>query len=80
VEAVDQATRRLIFEVALSEAHGNFTLGKSELPPEAKAEIDKVVGQMKADPRPISSRLKDTPTRPDPRRTIANSFSSAPKP
>jgi outer membrane protein OmpA-like peptidoglycan-associated protein len=51
VEAVDQVTRRLIYEVALSEAQGNFMLGKAALPAEAKAEIDKVVGQMKADPK-----------------------------
>jgi outer membrane protein OmpA-like peptidoglycan-associated protein len=51
VDAVDQASRRLIYEVALSEAQGNFTLGKSALPADAKAELDKVVGQLKADPK-----------------------------
>jgi len=51
VEAVDQATRRLIYEVALTEAQGNFMFGKAELPPEAKAELDKVVDQLKADPK-----------------------------
>jgi peptidoglycan-associated lipoprotein len=51
VDAVDQATRRLIYEVVLSEDQGNFEFGKAELPPEAKAELDKVVTQLKADPK-----------------------------
>jgi peptidoglycan-associated lipoprotein len=51
VDAVDQATRRLIYEVVLTEDQGNFALGKADLPPEAKAELDKVVAQLKADPK-----------------------------
>jgi outer membrane protein OmpA-like peptidoglycan-associated protein len=51
VEAVDKSIRRLVYEVALSDAQGNFVLGKAALPPEAKAELDKVIGQLKADPK-----------------------------
>jgi len=50
-EAVDQATRRLIYEVVLSEDQGNFKFGKADLPDEAKAELDKVVAQMKSEPK-----------------------------
>jgi outer membrane protein OmpA-like peptidoglycan-associated protein len=50
-EAVDQASRRLIYEMVLSEDQGNFQFGKADLPDEAKMELDKVVAQMKADPR-----------------------------
>jgi outer membrane protein OmpA-like peptidoglycan-associated protein len=50
-EAVDQASRRLIYEMVLSEDQGNFKFGKAELPEEAKMELDKVVTQMKADPK-----------------------------
>ena len=51
VEAVDQATRRLVFEVVLSEDQGNFRFGRSELPDEAKARIDEMVSQLKTDPK-----------------------------
>jgi outer membrane protein OmpA-like peptidoglycan-associated protein len=52
-EAVDQATRRLVFEVVLSEDQGNFRFGKAELPDEAKARIDEMVGQLKTDPKNV---------------------------
>ena len=52
-EAVDQATRRLVFEVVLSEDQGNFRFGRSELPDEAKARIDEMVGQLKTDPKNV---------------------------
>ena len=52
-EAVDQATRRLVFEVVLSEDQGNFRFGRSDLPDEAKARIDEMVGQLKTDPKNV---------------------------
>ena len=39
--------RKLMYEVTLSEDQGNFKFGKTELPDEAKAKIDQVVGQLK---------------------------------
>jgi outer membrane protein OmpA-like peptidoglycan-associated protein len=50
-EAVDKASKRLVFEVVLNEAEGNFKFGKADLPDEAKAEIDKMIEQLKADPK-----------------------------
>jgi len=50
-DAVDKASKRLVYEVVLSENQGNFKFGKSELPAEAKAKIDEVVTQLKADPK-----------------------------
>jgi outer membrane protein OmpA-like peptidoglycan-associated protein len=41
------ASRKLIYEVTLSEDQGNFKFGKTELPDEAKARLDAVVGQLK---------------------------------
>jgi len=41
------AGRKLVYEVTLSEDQGNFKFGKTELPDEAKARIDQVVGQLK---------------------------------
>ena len=50
-QAVDTATKRIVYEVVLSENQGNFTLGKSALPAAAKARIDELVSQLKADPK-----------------------------
>ncbi len=41
------AGRKLVYEVTLSEDQGNFKFNKSELPDEAKARLDSVVGQLK---------------------------------
>jgi len=41
------ASRKLVYEVTLSEDQGNFKFGKTELPDEAKARLDAVVGQLK---------------------------------
>ena len=46
--AADVASgRKLMYEVTLSEDQGNFKFGKTDLPDEAKAKIDEVVGQLK---------------------------------
>lgn len=50
-DAVEKATRRLIYEVSLSEASGNFTFGKSDLPDEGKAQIDDLITKIMADPK-----------------------------
>jgi outer membrane protein OmpA-like peptidoglycan-associated protein len=53
VNAVEAASRRLIYEVTLSEDQGNFAFNKTELPPEAKARLDKMVADLKADPKGV---------------------------
>jgi OOP family OmpA-OmpF porin len=50
-EEVDKASRRLVFEVVLSEDQGNFKFAKTELPDEAKAKLDQMITQLKADPK-----------------------------
>jgi outer membrane protein OmpA-like peptidoglycan-associated protein len=52
-DAIDKASKRLVFEVVLSEDQGNFKFGKTVLPDEAKAKIDEMVAQMKQDPKNI---------------------------
>jgi peptidoglycan-associated lipoprotein len=52
-EAIDRATRRLVFEVVLSEDQGNFKFGKATLPDTAKQKIDEMVAQLKQDPKNI---------------------------
>jgi outer membrane protein OmpA-like peptidoglycan-associated protein len=53
VNAVEAASRRLIYEVTLSEDQGNFAFNKTTLPDEAKARLDKMVADLKADPKGI---------------------------
>ena len=53
VEAVDKYNRRLVYEVTLSEDQGNFRFGRTDLPDEAKARIDEVINQLKADPKGV---------------------------
>src|SRR5688572_6759901 len=53
VDEVVTASRRLVYEVTLSEDAGNFKFGKTELPDEAKARLDEIVTQLKADPKGI---------------------------
>ena len=50
-DAVDKASKRLVFEVVLSEDQGNFKFGKKELPDEAKARLDQLITDLKADPK-----------------------------
>ena len=47
------ASRKLVFEVTLSEDQGNFKSGKFELPDEAKAKLDEVVNSLKADTKNV---------------------------
>jgi outer membrane protein OmpA-like peptidoglycan-associated protein len=48
--AVDKASKRLVYEVVLSEDQGNFKFGKAALPEEAQAQIDQLVEKLKAEP------------------------------
>ncbi|HEX7486924.1 MAG TPA: OmpA family protein [Vicinamibacterales bacterium] len=48
--AVEVATKRIVYEVTISEDQGNFKFNQTELPAEAKARIDEVVTQLKANP------------------------------
>jgi outer membrane protein OmpA-like peptidoglycan-associated protein len=51
VDTVEAASRRLVFEVTLSEDQGNFTFGQSQLPDAAKAALDSVITDLKGDPK-----------------------------
>jgi outer membrane protein OmpA-like peptidoglycan-associated protein len=50
-DALDRASRRLVYEVVLSEDQSNFKFGQTTLPDEAKKKLDEVVTQLKADPK-----------------------------
>jgi len=47
VEAVNTEMRKLLYTVTISEDQGNFKFGKAELPDDAKAKLDEVVGKIK---------------------------------
>jgi peptidoglycan-associated lipoprotein len=49
-DAVEKASKRIVFETTLSEDQGNFKFGLAALPDEAKARLDEVVKQLKANP------------------------------
>jgi outer membrane protein OmpA-like peptidoglycan-associated protein len=49
--AVEKAVMRLTYEVVLSEDQGNFKFNATELPDEAKAALDAMLNQIKADPK-----------------------------
>jgi len=50
-EEVDKNAKKLVYEVVLNDAEGNFKFGKTDLPDEAKAKIDQMIQQIKADPK-----------------------------
>jgi peptidoglycan-associated lipoprotein len=50
-DAIDKATKKLVYEVVLSEDEGNFKFAKTVLPDEAKAKLDDMIKQIKADPK-----------------------------
>jgi peptidoglycan-associated lipoprotein len=49
-EAVDRASKRLVYEVTLSEDQGGFEFGKATLPESAKTRLDELVQQLKSNP------------------------------
>jgi len=50
-DAVDKASKRIVFEVVLSEDEGNFKFAKVDLPDDAKAKLDEMITRLKADPK-----------------------------
>jgi outer membrane protein OmpA-like peptidoglycan-associated protein len=50
-EAIEKASKRLVYEVVLSEDKGNFKFGKADMPDTAKSEIDQLVTTLKSEPK-----------------------------
>jgi peptidoglycan-associated lipoprotein len=48
--AVEMASKRLLFQVVISDAEGNFRLGKADLPDDVRAKLDQLANKLKADP------------------------------
>lgn len=49
-DAIERASKRLVYEVTLSEDKGGFKFGKAVMPDEAKADLDQLVQKLKAEP------------------------------
>jgi peptidoglycan-associated lipoprotein len=49
-EAVEKASKRLVYEVVLSEDKGDFKFGKATVPESAIGELDQLVAKLKAEP------------------------------
>ncbi len=49
-DAIDARSKRLIYEVTLSEDQGGFKFGKATLPADTEAKLDELVNQLKANP------------------------------
>lgn len=49
-DEVERSTKKLIYEVTISEASGNFKFGSAELPEAAQAQIDQLIEKLKSDP------------------------------
>jgi peptidoglycan-associated lipoprotein len=50
-ETIEKASKRLVYEVVLSEDKGNFKFGQAVMPDDTKAELDQLVQQLKAEPK-----------------------------
>jgi outer membrane protein OmpA-like peptidoglycan-associated protein len=50
VAAVETASKRLIFQVVISNDQGNFQLGKADLPADVRSRLDELANKLKADP------------------------------
>ncbi|MEQ1910435.1 MAG: OmpA family protein [Vicinamibacterales bacterium] len=50
-DAVDLRTKKIVFEIVLSENAGDFKSGLSSLPDEAKAHLDEMIAKIQADPK-----------------------------
>ena len=53
LDAFDKASRRLVLEVVINESSGNFVSGKTDLPDEAKAQIDQLISKLTQDPKNV---------------------------
>jgi peptidoglycan-associated lipoprotein len=49
-DAIEAASKRLVYEVVLSEDEGNFKFNQAKLPEEAQAKLDQIIEQLKANP------------------------------
>jgi peptidoglycan-associated lipoprotein len=49
-DAIEKASKRLVFEVVMSEDKGGFKFGQAKIPDDMQSQIDQLVTQLKANP------------------------------
>jgi peptidoglycan-associated lipoprotein len=49
-DKIEAASKRLVYEVVLSEDQGNFKFGQTKLPDDTVSQLDELVNKLKADP------------------------------
>ena len=49
-DAIEASSKRLVFEVVMSEDKGGFKFGQSKMPTDMQTQIDELVAQLKANP------------------------------
>ena len=53
LDAFDKSMKRLVMEVVINESSGNFQFGKTDLPEEAKSQIDSLISKLTQDPKNV---------------------------
>ncbi len=53
LDAFDKSMKRLVMEVVINESSGNFQFGKTDLPDEAKSQIDQLISKLTQDPKNV---------------------------
>ena len=53
LDAFDKSMKRIVLEVVINESSGNFQFGKTDLPEEAKTQIDQLVTKLTQDPKNV---------------------------
>ena len=51
IDAVEASTKRLVYEVVISEDQGQFKFGSAALPEAVQQRIDQMIAELKANPR-----------------------------
>jgi outer membrane protein OmpA-like peptidoglycan-associated protein len=49
-DAIEKSSKRLVFEVVMSEDKGGFKFGQSKIPADMQTQLDQLVAQLKANP------------------------------
>jgi peptidoglycan-associated lipoprotein len=49
-DAIEKASKRLVYEVVLNEEKGGFKFGQAKIPADMQSQIDQIVTQLKANP------------------------------
>ena len=52
-DAIEASSKRLVYEVVMSEDKGGFKFGQSKIPADMQTQIDEMVAQLKQDPKNV---------------------------